>query len=157
MELTALLSRLEKLEESVAGLYGWLAEVFADDQEVSAFFSRMKLQETSHAGLVRYERRLVRSAGDSFEDLDLDAAPIEELEGWIREFREGPIGPSLGQALLFSMKVESHAAESLHRDAMTRANPDLRALIDSLSRADRQHFEELKRFAADHADALDDL
>ncbi len=156
MDLQTALKRLEKLEQEMAQLYRWLADRFVEDQETAAFFRQMEAQETSHAELVRFQKRLVRSDPSSFTDPEIDATGIDEIEGWMRAFRSGEERPSLGQALVFAMRIESHAAEHLHRSIFASVNSDLHALIGNLSRSDWKHFEALRDFAAAHADSLDD-
>ncbi|MCG6961728.1 MAG: hypothetical protein LJE95_00500 [Acidobacteria bacterium] len=156
MDLATALKRLEKLEQEMAELYRWLADLFADDRETAAFFKQMESQEASHAELVRFEKRLVRSDASSFAGLEFDPSGIDEIEGWIRAFRDDEESPSLGRALVFAMRVESHAAEHLHRTIFAGANSDLHALIGNLSRSDWKHFEALREFAAAHADSLGD-
>ena len=155
MDIATLLTRLDQLEHAMADLYLWLSGVFEDDHEVSRLFARLHTQELAHANLVQYERRLVRSDPDTFSSVDLDAGPVEEVMGWIREFRSAAAPPVLKEALLFSMRVESHAAEHLHRKAVAASNRTLCAMVAQLAEADRQHFETLRDFVASHPHLLE--
>lgn len=154
MTLTNILNRIEQLEHTVADLYAWLSRKFSADHEASAFFWVMHTQELSHAGLVQFERRLVRSDPDAFANVEIDTSCLQEVEEQIQAFRRDTPEPLLKQALMFAMKVESHAAENLHRNAFIQANPDLKGLIASLAHADEQHYETLRKFAQDHKDIL---
>ncbi len=154
MNISTLLGRLNDLEHAMADLYLWLSGVFEDDPEASRLFARLHVQELSHANLVQYERRLVRSDPDTFYGVDLDVEPVTEVLGWIEEFRSGGAPPTLGEALLFSMRVESHAAEHLHRKAVAASNRDLCAMVAQLAEADRQHFETLRSFVDRHRHLL---
>ncbi|NOZ93450.1 MAG: hypothetical protein GXP47_01760 [Acidobacteria bacterium] len=154
MNISTLLSRLEALEHSMADLYLWLAGRFGDDDEAAGLFMRLHMQELSHANLVHFERRLARSDPDSFPDVDVDTSSIDEVLRWNADFRSNGGPGTLGQALLFAMKVESHAAEQLHRKAVTASNPDLEGLVASLAQADREHFETLKRYVRANAHLL---
>ena len=157
MDLATTLKRLEKLEHEMAELYRWFAELFAADDEAAAFFTSMAEQEVAHAGLVRFERRLVRSDQNAYRGLDVDPGGIDELESWMSEFRRGHERPSLGQALVLAMRIESHAAEHLHRTVFAKVNSELHALVGNLSRSDWRHFEALRSFADARSDSLDDV
>lgn len=157
MDLATTLKRLEKLEQEMAELYSWFAQVFVADQEAAGFFASMAEQEVAHAGLVRFERRLVCSDHSSYRGLDIDPGGLDQLESWIQKFRGQNEQPSLGQALVLAMRVESHAAEHLHRTVFAEFNSELHELVGNLSRSDWKHFEALRRFADARSDSLDNI
>ncbi len=145
------LQELERVEQSVANLYGWLSEVFAADPETSRFFAAMRTQELSHSDLVRFERRLVRGEPKSFAEVEVDLDVLRAFVAEVRAFPNEHPDPGLHEALLFAMHLEEHAAEHLHRRAIVEANPEVEKLVSGLASADREHFLTLRRFIQDHS------
>ena len=69
MHLLKLLTELEKVETRLAELYKRFSEIFQDDAEASFLFSLLSVDETAHANLVRFQRRLVRAEPSHFNEV----------------------------------------------------------------------------------------
>jgi len=147
MQILQILSSLERLEQQIADLYHWFSDHFTDDDDASGLFFRMSLQEKSHVSLVRYGRKMVHASPDEFGDVEVDSQLIRELSSEIGNFRGENPQPTLGQALRFAMRVESHAAENIHRTVLIDSNPEVAGVIGNLATADQEHFEILRNFA----------
>jgi rubrerythrin len=149
MQILAVLSAIGRVEAGVGEFYQWLSEVFADDIEASGFFFRMSMQEKSHANLVSFSKKLVHRDPSGFEEVDIDLGQVDDLLASIAAFQENNTSPSLADALLFAMKIESHGAENIHRSIIIQSNPEVASVINSLAKADNAHYELLKTFAND--------
>lgn len=147
MQILTVLSAIENIESSVANLYEWFSEVFAADPEASGFFFRLAMQERSHANMVAFSKSLVRSKPVEFSGVDFDMNLVDDLIHTLDVFRAGNRKPTLGQALGFAMEIEGHAAEGIHRSMVIQSNPDVSNMINSLAKADREHFKLLKDYA----------
>jgi len=155
MRIFGVLSRLEMIESKMAEFYEWLSEVFASDSEASGLFYRMSLQERSHAGLLRYGRKLVSRSPQDFEDVDFDAESVDSLLASVDAFRRDFPRPSLVEALFFAMKVECHPAENAHREVLSVSNPEISQIIGSLAIADEEHHQLLRAFAQERSAIFD--
>jgi rubrerythrin len=147
MKILTLLSSLEKVELEMASLYEWLSGVFGEDSEASGLFFRMAMQETSHANLIRYGKKLVHQAPNSFGEVDFDTSEIEPLLAAIRASRDQNPPPSLEEAVSMALKFEESPAERIHREILINSNPEVQQVIRSLAAADDEHLAELKDFA----------
>jgi rubrerythrin len=155
MRILDVLSHLERIETEMASLYEWLSDAFASDSDAAGLFFRMALQEKSHASLLRYGRKLVSRSPTDFDDVEFDATSVDDLVDAIRSFRSNHPQPTLGEALLFAMKVECHPAENSHRRVIVRSNPEVGRVIESLATADEEHHRALETFAQARASELD--
>jgi rubrerythrin len=156
MKLLNILNSLEKVEMTMAGFYEWLSEQFSDHEEAAGFFYRMSMQEKAHASMIRFARRLVHASPSDFDDVPANLSEIENVVDLIQDFRSRHPEPTLGQALLFAMKMESELAENIHRSVVIDSNPEVANVINSLAAADREHHDALKAFACSHKDAFDE-
>ncbi len=147
MQILTVLSAIESIESSVAKLYEWFSDCFAADQEASGFFFRLAMQERSHATMVAFSKGLVRRSPSDFSTVDFDMALVDDLLQTVTDFRVQNPQPSLPQALDFAMAIESHAAEGIHRSMVIQSNPDVSNMINSLAKADKEHFKLLKDYA----------
>lgn len=147
MGILAVLTALEQVELGMADVYDWLSGEFADDDDAAGFFARMSREEISHRNLIQYQRRMIRSA-DATTDPHVDA-PMDEIRDTlqtIHDFRNQSRRPTLAQALLFAMTMESRMAERLHRDVIVQARPELGDLMRSLAADDLRHQRRLEEF-----------
>ena len=151
--LTAL-SAIGKVEAAVGEFYRWLSDVFVDDVEASGFFFRMSMQEKSHANLVSFCKKMVHRSPTDFHGVDVDLGQAADLLDTIERFRESHPRPGLGEALRFAMEIENHGAESIHRSVIIQSNPEVAGVINSLAKADHEHFEKLEVFAAERGVAV---
>ncbi len=147
MQILTVLSAIESIEFSVAKLYEWFSEVFSNDREASGFFFRLAMQERSHANMVAFSKGMVRRSPTEFSSIDFDMALVDDLLQKVTDFRTQHPQPSLVQALDFAMAIEGHAAEGIHRSTIIQSNPDVSNMINSLAKADKEHFKLLKDYA----------
>ena len=147
MDLWTVLRHLEELEGRMADLYERFSRQFHEDKEAAGFFYSLSLEEISHRDLIRYERRLVSKNPGLFSRVEINIEEIREacakIEGIIGS--DGPF--SLKQAVLTSLGFEKEAAECHYRSVMTRSNPGVAGLLDSLCQADRDHVGKVTDFA----------
>jgi rubrerythrin len=151
VQILNVLTTLGKAEMAVAEFYYWLSVLFENDPEASGFFFRMSLQEKSHVNLLRYAKKLAHRAPDDFADVDFDPAVVHDLIDRLGAFRDNNPAPTLAEALAFSMQVEGHDAEQLHRSLVIRSNPDVSDVINTLAKADAEHHGMLERFATERS------
>ncbi|RLE26332.1 MAG: hypothetical protein DRJ65_05750 [Acidobacteria bacterium] len=147
MQILTVLSAIENIESSVAKLYEWFSDCFAADSEASGFFFRLAMQERSHATMVAFSKGLVRRSPNDFSTVDFDMSLVDDLIHTIDVFRAGNRNPTLGRALEFAMEIEDHAAEGIHRSMVIQSNPEVSNMINSLAKADKEHFKLLKDYA----------
>ncbi len=151
MQILTVLSAIGKVETAVGEYYQWLSEIFADDSEASGFFFRMSMQEKSHANLVSFAKKLAHRSPKDFADIDVDLTPVNDLLQDLHTFRQNHPNPSIAEALAFSMQIEGHDAESIHRTLVIQSNPEIAGIINSLAKADSEHFQMLETFAHQRA------
>jgi hypothetical protein len=156
MRITEALSRLERVECTMADFYEWLSVVFESDPGASGLFFRMSLQERSHASLLRYGRKLVHRSPSDFEDVDFDGDSVDTLIAAIGDFRANAPQPTLVDAVFFAMKVECHPAENAHRDVLAVSNPEVGHIIRALAVADEEHHRTLRSFVQERASIFGD-
>jgi hypothetical protein len=108
--IITILSKTEKLEESLSELYRWLSDTFSTNQEISDFFRHLSLDETSHRDIVRYQLRVVRKDRHLFPEISANVGYIEDALQKIREFRNKSL-PSIESSLKFAVNMESNIAE----------------------------------------------
>jgi len=147
MQILTVLSAIENIESSVAKLYEWFSDVFTSDSEASGFFFRLAMQERSHANMIAFSKNLVRRSPNDFSTIDFDIALVDDLLDTITLFRTHNPQPTLAAALDFAMSVESHGAEGIHRSMVIQSNPEIAEMVNSLAKADREHFKLLKDYA----------
>ena len=153
MQILTVLSAVGRIENKVAEHYQWLSNVFADDPEASGFFFRMCMQEKSHANLVSFAKKLAHRSPTDFSEIEVDLGVVDDLLDDLRTFRANNPNPSLAQALAFSMKIEGHDAETIHRSLVIQSNPEIANIINNLAKADSEHFHMLENFAHQRAKA----
>ncbi len=151
MQILTVLTAIGKIETNVGNFYEWLSDVFSDDPEASGFFFRMSMQEKSHANLVSFAKKLAHRSPDDFGEVDVDMKVADELLEDLSTFHATNPNPTLPDALAFAMKVEGHDAESLHRSLVIQSNPEIAEIINSLAKADSEHFQALEAFAHQRA------
>lgn len=147
MHILKALDPLEKLEDRIARLYEWFSENLKDDAEASAFFYRMSIDESAHANLVRYQRRVVSKNMKLFGDVDLDLGGIQKEIARIEAILAGP-PPLVEEAVRISLDIENNAAETHYRNTVEKASSSIATLLTSLSAFDCKHCEVVEEFAA---------
>jgi rubrerythrin len=141
------LDRLADVEATMAGLYEWLARVYADDTEARALFCALAREELGHRDLVNFQSQIVRRNRSAFPPIRIDQEALAGLSQAVAIFREQP-APSLAAAVAFVLGLEGSAAEAHYRTALAGANPELGKLIQRLGREDDGHVGRLRSFAA---------
>jgi len=147
MQILTALGAIESIELSVAKLYEWFSGCLTGDPEASGFFFRLAMQERSHASMVAFSKGLIRCKPSDFSNIDFDMALVDDLLQTIDIFRAGHTKPTLEQALEFAMAIESHAAEGIHRSIIIQSNPEVSNMINSLAKADQEHYKLLTDYA----------
>ncbi len=147
-EIQSVLRPLEQFERLMHEIYNELADVFSDDAEATALFSKLAFEEDSHLSQVQFLRRLVRQNGAQFGDVEIDAdvlvREVEELEKVLEAARRF----SLHEALVIAIQFEGGVAELHGRPAIAKANPDVARTLGNLHTADERHRKALAEFAS---------
>ncbi len=139
MHILRLLHPLEKLESRLAFLYERFSEAFRFDPEVSAFFFEMSIEESAHADLVRFQRRLVSADADEFGDIDVDTGEINRILGEVEQLIARAGAMSVEEALDAANRIESGVAEQHYLAVILKANPAVTNLFRNLYGFDRRH------------------
>lgn len=153
-DIITILSKTEKLEESLSELYRWLSNALSSNQEISDFFRLLSLDETSHRDIVRYQIRVVRKDKHLFPDISADVEYVEDALQKIREFRSNSF-PSIESSLRFAVEMESSIAEKFFTSIMKQCNKEFAALVDNMSCACRGHLTKCIEMANKHNIEID--
>jgi rubrerythrin len=148
-DIITILSKTEKLEESLSELYRWLSNTFSSDQEISDFFRHLSLDETSHRDIVRYQLRVARKDRHLFPDISADIGYVEDALQKIRDFRSNSL-PSIESSLKFAVEMESNIAEKFFTSIMNQCNKEFATLVDNMSCACRGHLAKCIEMANKH-------
>ena len=143
MELVSALRPLECVEESLARLYRALADRFASDTKVAAFFGRLSFEEQSHTTEVQFLRRLVRQNPTEFAALDAELPAIQDHVDAIQEFRR-VADVTIEEALQFTARIEGEVAETHARIARSGQPGGCQERRRAV-RADRRHLDLIRR------------
>ncbi len=138
-DIQTVLRLLEQFEGLMHEIYDELAEVFAQDGEASALFSKLAFEERSHLGEVQFLRRLTRQNTTYFCDVDVDVEALQREVAQLEHVRSAGPQLSLHEALVIAVEFESGVAEVHSRRAIAEANPDLGRLLASLKAGDERH------------------
>jgi len=147
MHIMKVLDPLEKLETKISELYEWFSGIYSYDAEAASFFFRISIDETAHANLVKYEKRLAVLNSKLFAEVSLDPVVVTDaLETVTSVLSAAP--PILEEAVKISLDIEKSAAEAHFRAAIAQAMPDISRLLKSLGGFDNRHIEVFEKFAA---------
>lgn len=147
IQIDPVLRAIRDLEQAVADLYGWYAEIFDDNTEARDFFRHMQRQEIKHRDLVEFERRLVRGNSSFFQEVQIDEKEIRDVITSIdKHISEGVF--NIIDALEFALSVEKSAVESFYKTALVQSNPGVESLMKNLSVADDGHVNRLMSFVS---------
>jgi len=141
------LNMLEEIEISMKNLYQWVSEEFSDDLDLSRTFQRMSREEETHAGMVRYQKRLIRQNPDSFDKVSIDLSGLREFLDFISSIRKNSPGLTEEGALKLAIQLEGMDEERMYRHTIVESCPELKELIHGLTQSDEQHCVFLKDFA----------
>jgi hypothetical protein len=146
MHITKVLSPIATLETKLSGLYGWFGSIFHEDAEAAQLFNLASLEETVHANLVQYQRRLVSQSRSQFEDVPIDLKEINDMLCRIDAIRHAD-PPALEKAVETALIFENTAAEQHYLTALHQANPEVAGLLRGLSRYDCRHLQVFEEFS----------
>ena len=147
MNLLKILGLLEKLESTISELYATFSLSFGDDPGAALFFDQMSMEESLHANLVKFQRRVVIPNIKDCKDIDFDAGEVEKtIEEATRIIKTGG-HLSLETALKMSLTIESRLAEQHYQTTVQRSFPDIVKLMNSLTSYDCRHFDAFVLFA----------
>ena len=146
-ELQSILRSLEQFEVLMHDIYNELCEVFSEDSEASALFSKLAFDERSHLGEIHFLRRLARQNTAHFADVELELDALQREVTQLENVRRAAPGLSLHEAVVIAIEFESGVAEVHSREAIAKANPDVSRLLGSLRAADWGHRDALVDFA----------
>lgn len=138
---------LIKFSRASAELYFFWAETFQDDGEAAAIWGRMGREETSHANLVVYQRRVLRKSAGRLEDVDAAMDEITLLTDIVQRALDGT-PHALDEAVRLAAWIEASVAAKELQGAVTQADPGIRDLLQHLGTDGGLHVERLKAFAA---------
>ncbi len=143
MNIVKALEMLKKLELKMEQLYSHFHQLFFYDPEAAGIFLLLQNDERSHAGLIDYQIRMARKNRDLFQDVEYDAAPLEELISKIDQAIQSAESVSVEGAVAFSMEIEKSACEYHYRTLIVKSNPEMALLINNLGASDQEHSETL--------------
>lgn len=147
MHILKILDLLEKLESTISKLYAAFSRSFVDDPETSRFFDQMSIEESLHANLVKFQRRIVRPNIKDCKEIDFDAREVEKaIEEVVRAIKTSE-RLSLEAALKLSLDIENGMAEQHYRNTIQRSFPDIVKLMNSLTSFDCRHSDAFLLFA----------
>jgi rubrerythrin len=147
MHILKLLTQLEKVETQLSELYKRFSEIFQNDAAASILFSQMSADETAHADLVRFERRIVRADPSHFNEVDADIGKMEEISSRVNLLLKSEEGLKVERAIETAIELESNVAEQHYIRAITLSNPEVTRMLNSLTSFDCRHFMALEDFA----------
>ncbi len=144
-----ILLQIGALESSLADLYQWYSEILASDSEVSRVFSMMSEEEKTHASLVEYSRRLVRSDLAFSSEVEFEVAGIKAVLEKVLALRKTPVPPTADQAIQLTLWLEMTTADdhSRNRTSLKKGNPGLARLLKALASEDLVHFGRVMELA----------
>lgn len=144
--IMTVLNMLEEIEITMKNLYHWISEEFSDDPELYRFFHRMSREEETHAGMVRYQKRLIRQNPDSFDEVSADLSELREFLQFISSILQKRPLLTPEKALNLAINLEEMDEERMYRDVVVESYPELKELIHSLTQSDKEHCVFLKDF-----------
>jgi rubrerythrin len=147
MRILKLLDPLEKLETQLSELYKRYSEIFQNDAEASILFSQMSVDETAHADLVRFERRMVRGDPTHFKEVDADSGKMEEILSRVGLLLKSTAGLTVEKAIETAIDLENNVAEQHYITAIALSNSEVARLFNSLTSFDCRHFLAVEDFA----------
>ncbi len=145
--IMTVLNILEEIEKSMKNLYLWVSESFSGEPELYRFFQRMSREEETHAGMVRYQKRLIRQNPDSFAEVSADLTELQEFLQCVTSILENKPKLTPEKALKLAIELEGMDEERMYRDVIVESYPELKELIHNLTRSDKEHLLFLKNFS----------
>lgn len=136
---------LEELEAAMSALYEQVSRRFEADENASAVFFRLAMEERRHAGLATHARKLGRQATEVMAS-DVEAENVKGLLSSVRAVEPSTL--TLAEAVRSSLILEHNLAEGHLRMSLAAADPELGKLLGALGGEDRLHIARLEALAA---------
>ena len=155
-ELAELLEESTQLELSIARLYRFFHQTFAEDTE---FWRQLYVEEGNHAALIRSAGEILLVHGRFPPEL---LAPTLEgvaetgirVRRLLREYADAP--PTREVALATALALERSAGEAHYQEAMAgAASSDALDLLRRLNGHDRDHADRILAYAREQGLVLD--
>ena len=136
----------EEIEQIVAEIYRHWQSVFIDDPALSALWGKMADDELDHVRQVQLAKRVVSdnvfTVGEvSMESLEKSLARARQL---LKDVRSRAV--SSESALKAAIKIEDEFSKAHLLNATRVVDSSMKAMFQSLSRADDQHVATLKNY-----------
>ena len=147
MDLMVVLNGLEKLESTLADVYGHFGNILASDKPISQLFRQLSEDEASHRQIIRYQQRLVRLNPKTFADIEVETELLQGIIDRASDFLQSN-EITAESALKFAIDVEYEAAEYHLKAALSQKNPALANLLRALGKADEEHLGLLRKYVA---------
>lgn len=138
------LRHFEQIELKMAELYRSLAHRFQHQQILGRLFVKIADEEVIHANQIRFELRMIRSAGLERRDTGYPVDYFRRLTDSIDAFLGRRPLPSLTESIDLASRMEATAAENLHHEIAIAAMPSMAPLFRGLEQGDRAHLALLK-------------
>ncbi len=146
MQVDVVFRTLTDFARASADLYFCWAEAFQADREAAAIWGKMATEETGHANLIAYQRRILKKTGSLTGDVGPAMDELTMLLDIVRRAIESP-DHSLDEAVRLAVWMEVSAAGSELQGAITQSSPEVQKLLERLGSDDRAHVQRLKDFA----------
>jgi rubrerythrin len=147
-DVHTLLRPLERLETLMAEIYESLASTHKADVEASRLFSRLAMDERSHASQVSYVRRLASQNPKDFTSVAIDLPEALKTLEDVTTLRCNVENLTLPEVVKMLHCIEQQAAEAHARKELAQASQSLSHLLINLMQADRSHAQAIREFAS---------
>lgn len=114
METISFLDRVHQIEIAMSTLYSYWGDKFCNNKNAALLFYRLHLEEKSHALLVMFCKRNIKSFGQNFKISATKIEYLKELKDKIEKAYEDI--DTLKEAVLFSLKLETQMGEEYLKD-----------------------------------------
>ncbi len=149
MTVAQCLRSAERMEMLAQELYAGLADAFATRPALRDLFRRLSAEEAQHALRIRL---LERHRGKAPWAPGMAGAICEDLQGMAEEIASmkadfgGPGGPPAADEVLRRVAAMERSFGRVHAEELARsAEPEVRALFESLARQDATHQALIRR------------
>jgi len=142
MDAFKALELIEELESSLAGMYGRLKQMYADDAAVSGLFSQLETEEVNHANMAGMQKRIVRTRPAEFGDVEFNFSDVKAVLDRVAVVHSMPKA-RLTEILVQCYVIESSLVEQYVVVALRESNKEISELLDLLSNGFRDHLTAL--------------
>ncbi len=142
MEAYKALELIEELELSLAGMYGRLRQLYADDTLMLSLFSQLEAEELSHASMAAKQKQAAQNRPGDLGDMDFSYNRVKAVLNRIAVVRAMPRN-KLSEILTQCYLIESSLVEEYVVIALRVSNKEISELLESLSNGFRDHLTAL--------------